>query len=268
MKKRCELIILSVLIFIAVVVVLSSSIFSFSETNLDFLTTTVNLNVNEEDIFKASKLEYGKSIFSINKNQAQKNIEKQNPYIKVVNIETVFPNKIIFHVAERQELFAVKYLDKYLILDDEGKILQIKDSFINTAENAILLTDYNINNTESQLEDNTKSQESNIVYEQGDFIENTEGIKNVAKVLKEWKTSFVHLRAHVISISGIGEKLILKMRCGLTIKVFNSDEFLSDKINLAFSIYDKAEDIENKTLLEIRNVKNINGQYEIKGYIS
>ena len=43
MKKRSQLIILSILIFVAVFVVLSSAIFSFSEIGVDYLTTTKNL---------------------------------------------------------------------------------------------------------------------------------------------------------------------------------------------------------------------------------
>ena len=46
MKKRTQLIILSVLVFVAVVVVLSSSIFSFSEANVDYLTTKIKTNLN------------------------------------------------------------------------------------------------------------------------------------------------------------------------------------------------------------------------------
>lgn len=267
MKKRSQLIILSVLIFVVIFVVLSSSIFSFSEMGVDYLTTTINLNLSQEEIFNASKLEFGKSIFFVDKSSAVKNVEKSNPYIKVVNIETVFPNKLIFHVAERQELFAVKYENKYLILDDEGKVLKIKDNFINTAENAILLDNYDVNKTASQNDINTKSQIFH-EYKEGEFVVNKEGLISLAKTLKEWKTSYVHLRAHIISISTIGEDLFINMRCGLTIKVFHSSVDLSNKINLAFSIYDKAEDVENKTLLEIRSVKNQNGNYELKGFIS
>lgn len=268
MKKRTQLIILSVLIFICLVVVLSSSIFSFSEVGIDKLTTTINLNITKDDLYTSSKFEYGKSIFSLNKNLAKNNIEKDYPFIKVVNIETVFPNKVIFHVAERQELFSVKYNNKYLILDEEGKVLSVKDNFINTAENAILLCDYNVNNTEFHGGDDTKSQNDIKEYLPGEFIDNKDSLIKFATCLKEWKLSFVHLRAHITSVQFDNTDIILNMRCGLNIKVFQFVSSLSDKLNLAFSIYEKAEDVENKTLLEIRSVKNKDGVYELKGFIS
>ncbi len=261
MKKRTQLIILSVLIFIAVLVILSSSIFSFSEIGVDYITTKVNTNITSEELLSDSNLKFGKSIFSINKNSATSSIEKNNPYIKVVNVETVFPNKLIFHIAEREELFVVKLLNNYLILDEDGKVLAVDDSYVNTAENAILLQNININESVSQNNNDTQ-------YQAGNFVAKTSNIKNLVTVLKEWKTSNVHLKAHIISIVGDGENLIFNMRCGLTIKIFKSSISLSDKVNLAFSIYEKADDIENKTLLEIRNVKNTNNEYELKGFIS
>lgn len=268
MKKRVQLICLSVLIFLAIFVVLSSAIFSFSNASVDYLTTQINTSINSENALKNSGLKYGKSIFFLNKKSAQNLLEKNNPYIKVVNIETVFPNSIIFHVAERQEMFAIKYENKYLIIDNEGKILNIKDNFVNNAQSAILLENYKVNNTTSQTQNDAGESENKVEYSAGDFIKNNTFLKQLAITLQEWKLSFRELKAHIISISINGDDLLLNMRCGLTIKVFHFNSNLSNKINLAFSVYDKAEDIENKTLLEIRDVKNANDEYELKGFIS
>lgn len=268
MKKRVQLIILSILMFTVIFVVLSSSIFSFSEVGVDYLTTHIKTNLTTTEALEGANLKTGKSIFFINKTYAKNNLEKQNPFIKIVNIETVFPNKLIFHVAERKELFAIKLNDKYLILDEDCKILQVCDNYVNNAENAILLENFITNNTKSQNVDDISSQNNESQYQEGDFLLGADTIKNLARILQEWKLSFAHLKAHIISISNLNNNLILNMRCGLEIKVFNLKENLSNKLNLAFSVYEKAEDVENKTLLEIRNVKNANDEYELKGFIS
>ena len=67
-------------------------------------------------------------------------MESQNPYLKVINIETVFPNKLILHCAEREELFCIKGRDDlYYICDEELKILDVRESFENGKENPIFL---------------------------------------------------------------------------------------------------------------------------------
>jgi hypothetical protein len=47
----------------------------------------------------------GKSLFPA---FVEKNLEKENSYLKVINIETIFPNKLIVHCAEREEFFSIK----------------------------------------------------------------------------------------------------------------------------------------------------------------
>lgn len=252
MKKRTQLITLSVLLLFVVLVVLSSSIFSFSQVGVDYLSTTINLNVTKESLLKDSGFNTGKSIFFLKKLEAQNSIEQKNPYIKVVNIETVFPNKVIFHIAERQELFAIECDNNYYILDEEGKVLSQKTTILSSAGSAITI--YGL----TQNED---------AFNVGSFIENNETLSNLTYCFKEWTTKLSALKVHIKSVTIQDNVLNIGMRCGLKIVVTDYNLNLSNKLNLAFSIYDKAENIEDKTILEIRNVNN-NGIYELEGFLS
>lgn len=249
MKKRTQLILLSVFVFIVIAVVLSSSIFSLSSYDIDYMSTTINLNVTKEEIIEISKPEKNKSIFFIDKQTYSKNLENQLPYIKVINIETVFPNKIIYHIAERDELFALKNQDKIYFVDNEGKILCEKSSYTNNANNPIEII--------------TNEQQS---YAISSFLEQDSDLVQISYCLKEWKTSTTLIKANIKSIDLTTSTLIINMRSGLTIKIFDFKNELSNKMNLAFSTYDDSDDIKYKKYLEIRTVKQDDGTYKIKGF--
>ena len=66
----------------------------------------------------------GESIFLVDKDKISSTLEKKYPYLRVVGLETKFPNKIVVHAAERESLFAIKNSKgNYIILDEYGKVL-------------------------------------------------------------------------------------------------------------------------------------------------
>ena len=94
---------------------------------------------SKESIANNSAIKKGISIFTVNKKNITQQLEKDYPYLKVINIETVFPNKIIIHCAEREETYAVKASDtKYFICDAEFKVLNITTTYYNEQYNPIL----------------------------------------------------------------------------------------------------------------------------------
>ena len=54
-----------------------------------------------------SSIGKGTSIFAVNKKNITNELEKNNPRLKIINIETVFPNKFNLHCNEREELVAI-----------------------------------------------------------------------------------------------------------------------------------------------------------------
>lgn len=139
MKKKW-IIVLSVLAAVIVlIVILSFTLFSLRTIELDFRTNKTYITATDDEIIESGEIKMGGSVFFRSKNKYIEKIESKNPYIKVVNIETVFPSKFVIHVAERQEIFAVEHNDQFYITDDEFKVLRITDSYASTQDNAMLL---------------------------------------------------------------------------------------------------------------------------------
>lgn len=143
-KKRLIIIFGSVLVgVIALIILLSFTLFSLRKIEVDFRTSTLNLDVTQEKIIENSGIGRGGSIFFRNKNKYIKKLEDKYPYIKVINIESVFPSKYIIHVGEREEVYAVEHNDIIHICDDQFKILRIlstEEGFNSSQQNSIKLS--------------------------------------------------------------------------------------------------------------------------------
>ena len=135
MKSKRLIVILCALAFLTVLIVINSTIFTLQSVSINWLTTTIQLDsVNEYEL--TSDVTRGGSIFLVNKNKITAKLEKNNYYLRVVSIETVFPNKLIIHSAERESLYAVGMPKmegsdyRYAIVDEYGKVLDITSSAI------------------------------------------------------------------------------------------------------------------------------------------
>lgn len=95
--------------------------------------TTDNLTLDDETvnaIISQSGIEKGESVFAIDENASVSAVEKANPYLKVVDIERKFPNKVVIYIAQRTPLMAIALEDKengelYAVVDSELKILAV-----------------------------------------------------------------------------------------------------------------------------------------------
>lgn len=131
LKNKRLAVILSIFAFLTLLVILTSTVFTVQKLELNFTTNTIVLNIGDkEDIISSAGFKKGESVFLINKIKYQQKLEKNNPYLKVVKLETVFPNKLIIAVAEREELFAVQTdnqissSNSYVLLDSQLKVLK------------------------------------------------------------------------------------------------------------------------------------------------
>lgn len=130
MKSKRLIVILSILAFLTVLIVLNSTLFTLQTVNVNWLTTKYELEkVKDYDL--VDDISKGESIFLVNKTEISKKLEKTYPYLRVVSIETKFPNKLVIHSAERECLYAVKLFDnEYAVLDELGKVLKLTTSSI------------------------------------------------------------------------------------------------------------------------------------------
>lgn len=132
---------------IGLVFLLAYTFFALRYVEVDFRTSKTNFSASNEEIIDASKIEKGGTIFFRNKQQYIKNIEEEYSYLKVINIETVFPDKLVIHVAERQEVYAVEGEDYVYICDEELRVLRTSETYVNSENNAMLLSgDFSLKN--------------------------------------------------------------------------------------------------------------------------
>lgn len=83
--------------------------------------------ISSQEAIILSEIEKGNNIFLINNNSAINKL-KQNPYIENVKIKKQLPDKIIIEIKERQATFALKYLEKYIYINNQGYILETAES--------------------------------------------------------------------------------------------------------------------------------------------
>ena len=236
MKNKRLAIFLIIFAFFAVIVVLTSTIFSLKSVEVKFMSTTNALTGTENQILDSANFKFGESVFFSSKTTYKNNIEKANPYARVVNIEAIFPNKLIVNVVERNECYVLKLTtgknkNKYAITDERLKVLNIVDNYQNTTANGILLKD-----------DGLACQDVDV----GDFFQTSNDyFKVLFDSLREWKISYLDVKAKVLSIETNYEKadkLLINMRSGVQIIIENSSRQMSDKVNLAFSIFETTTD--------------------------
>lgn len=147
MKNKRLLVILIIFGVITLAVILGSAVFTVSSVELKWETTTnIFSTVDSDDIIDAGDFDMGQSVFLSEKQTYIDNIERAYPYIQVVNIETVFPNKLVVHVAEREPIYALKVTDSnnsndyaYVMLDKYFKVLTISNLVLPSNTTPIVL---------------------------------------------------------------------------------------------------------------------------------
>ena len=125
MNKRLIIIFVSIAV-IVLTLVLSAVIFTVNDVKI--LVSGANSEMlDKTDILNISGIKRGTSIFTVDEEQAEANIEKEYPNAKVVTIERIFPNQIRINIVVRVPIMAMKVAetDKHVILDREFKILEV-----------------------------------------------------------------------------------------------------------------------------------------------
>lgn len=112
------------LIFLIVVFSIYLIIFETSLFDIKEIKVLDNNKTKTEDIRKQSGFKEGYNIFDFKKKLGEERISKL-PYIKTVDIRRKLPNKLIIRVTERESVACVRYLDSYVYMDGEGRILYI-----------------------------------------------------------------------------------------------------------------------------------------------
>ena len=273
MKKKWIIASGIVVFIVGLLVLLAFTLFSLRSIKVDYRTSTLNLTATEQEIIDSADFKMNTSVLFHGKKGYINKIESAFPYIKVVNIETVFPSRFVIHVAEREEIYAFEGESGYLICDDEFKILKIESSFQN---DAILLNGVSFKGVEKEgefLEVENFPLVYSYLYENG--IRAQDAIALIDKITLGTKFDSV-----------LGEELpyfSLSMANGQTYTILNCEYGIQSKTRLFVAVYGQIFDYIGQTItlydenneayqvtLTYDNLKNaeilINNYYDYKAH--
>lgn len=140
--KKATIICSIVFVLLIILVVLMFTVFLLKDVKVELKTGTEHLTQEVVSEIENEALKTGGSVLFLGKEKLISRLEKQFPYLKIVNIETQIPNKLVIHAAEREELFAVNSGEKSYFLDEEFKILRVENSIYSKQENGVVLLSF------------------------------------------------------------------------------------------------------------------------------
>ena len=110
---------------ITLLVSIAAVIFSLSPVfTVDSIEVRGNSHYTTEEILNMAHAVPGKNIiYHANKEETEGYLE-QNPYIRSATVTRRLPSTLVIRVKERQEKFAFRYDDDWLIMDEEGILLK------------------------------------------------------------------------------------------------------------------------------------------------
>lgn len=144
MNKRL-IIIFVCLCVIVLTVILGAVVFTIKD--IQVLTAGEEAeSFDKAKIVSDSNIELNSSIFALSASTATANIEKANPYVKVINIERKFPSKVVINIAYRVGIIAIPLsgANSYALIDRECKVVEVIDYQAATSGKYTLVEGFNI----------------------------------------------------------------------------------------------------------------------------
>jgi len=236
---KAKIVIFSIFIFlIALISVLFGAVFRIRNQTVLCLGEDVSYCESlKEKILSSSGIKNGKSTFMLDKDTAINNIEKANPYIKVIQIKTTGVTEIEIQVRKRYETYYLEANDKFYIVDEELKVLQVIENTEPKPEFVKIKTDIEIGEGISA----------------GDFVldKYTQDITSklyialYTNALKDRNELYQHLSEisfdKGLTLSGEYVRLILTTVTGVKMDICVPEENLNEKVNICFSVYEDDE---------------------------
>lgn len=132
-------IIIGIGVFLAILV----AAFFFSQSallDIDELKVKGNLNTPAEHIIAISGLELGNKLFPLDSDAAERSIRRL-PWVKTVEVQRAWSGSVTFKVVERKPVAVAFSRHGYVLLDREGRVLEILGSEGTCESNAELFPD-------------------------------------------------------------------------------------------------------------------------------
>ena len=133
-KRHRKRRILTALVVIAAVLITGYLFFSSSLFSISEIEVRNNTMKSDKELISESNVKIGDNIFSHTGHSVKKAIMSKNKYITNVTVSRRLPNEFIITVMEEVPTTAIKHNDKYLILDEKGRVIGKEDTRITATE--------------------------------------------------------------------------------------------------------------------------------------
>lgn len=242
MKKKWIIALSVIICVIVLLVILSFTAFSLKTIEIDFRTSKSYITATDEEIIESGDFKLGGSVFFRNKSKYINNIESKYPYIKVINIETIFPSKFVIHIAERQEIFAIEHNNQFYICDDDFKVLRITDSFSSDQTNAMFLEGLQIADENYAVGEFMSVSKYQPIYSV--LYENNRPLSEQITLIESIK--FTEIYDEVLKENQ--PAIELKFFNGQTYAIYNSSYGLTYKVDLMLDVFSQIYTYIGKTI--------------------
>ena len=241
MKNKRLVIILSIFAFLALIVVLCSTLFTVRSVTFSWDTEKTYL-ADYTDGEMSGSVKKGQSVFLLNKSEIESALEQKYAYLKVRKVEIMFPNKLIIHVSERVNLYALKIENnKYAILDEYSKVLDI----VTSEEYSAWDTTKSVKPIEVSVTNNgnpyTIPENQVKVGHIADVKRVTQLMSDVAKTMYTFYDTDVELKGRVysmnINIAYRSQVSFVLTSENMTMQIFDCYSLLPRKIELGLSVF-------------------------------
>lgn len=259
MKKKLIISFSCVGAAVILIVILLFTLFGLGSVTLD-IRTYGSIFASEEkqaEVVESGEFRYNTPVFFQNKRNYINNLERKNPYLKVVGIEIKFPRSMVVKCVDREETFAIKISDnKYFIVDEDMKFLRMTEEFSSEQTNAILLGgEFTVLNTDASP---------------GEFLSLSAGqalIENFSPCMKvnnrsvaEQKALFksLNLKFRINPLTAKSQAYLeLEDFAGLKMSIMEADDDLTLKINCLLASWASVSpaDYQNHELKALKNSK-------------
>ncbi len=238
-KNKTLAVVLVILFVLALLIVLGQSVFRVGKVELVAHTTTHYLStLTEDSVLSGSKLDKGKSVFLLDRDDYKANLEASQPYIQVLAIEVVWPNTVKFHYAERVEIYALQLSDGYYAyLDENFKVLRVSQAEFNSTQQNCILLNQSLDKTVLDVHAGDFLNKDDFA----DFVGLVEAYASLGYSLTQMESMISSLS---ITTDDDGRKLNIQTFLGVNIQILNSAYHTTQKVSLAYQMMSQLTESE------------------------
>jgi len=228
MQNKRIIAVFILLVFCAALAIGSSTVFTIAEVKASYTLLSQEQKDKITDVDSLLNEFEGKNIMLL-KNSEISSILKDYTYLKVTEINKVYPNTITIKIVERKEIFAVLKDQNYYMIDIDGFVLSkksVNQNNIDNQSNIILQVEGNFN-----------------VGEYADITDNDlfECLLNISKLTDTFFKSINpndYIRNTLKKISIVNDMNInLIMSEGLVVSITDAKNKAEEKLSVALTSY-------------------------------